>query len=105
MMLRPTPQGQLGVGEPKNWCNHRWQPALSPQPPRTPPGTAPLASLLEDLDTASLESSVPSTPVPRGRTPGSPKKATGQEDDLYYGLREGPDALPEDSDRLFEPEN
>lgn len=74
-------------------------------PPRTPPETAPLASLLEDLDTASLESSVPSTPVPRGRTPGSPKKATGQEDDLYYGLREGPDALPEDSDRLFEPEN
>lgn len=57
------------------------------------------------MDTASLEGSVPGSPVPRGRTPGSPRKATGQEDDLYYGLREGPDALHEDSDHLFEPEN
>ncbi|XP_050568313.1 barttin [Cygnus atratus] len=83
------------------------QPCLetSSCPPRPPPGTAPLASLLEDMDTASLEGSVPGSPVPRGRTPGSPRKSTGQEDDLYYGLREGPDALPEDGDRLFEPEN
>lgn len=48
---------------------------------------------------------MPGSPVPRGRTPGSPRKATGQEDDLYYGLREGPDSLHEDSDHLFEPEN
>ncbi|NXF31397.1 BSND protein, partial [Nyctibius bracteatus] len=93
---------------------------------RPAPGDAPLASLLEDMDTPSLEGSVPGSPVPRGRPhspfatrssciltsspaggqhPGSPHKGTGEEDDLYYGLREGPDALLEDSDCLFEPEN
>ena len=77
------------------------------------------------MDTPSLEGSVPGSPVPRrrpappatpsgstptrspagGEHPASPHKGTREEDDLYYGLREGPDALLEDSDRLFEPEN
>ncbi|XP_009984416.1 PREDICTED: barttin [Tauraco erythrolophus] len=91
--------------------------------PRPAPRTAPLASLLEDMDTPSLEGSVPGSPVPQGRpspssaarsscTPTSspagkehPRKGTREEDDLYYGLQEGPDSLLEDSDRLFEPEN
>ncbi|KAK4820445.1 hypothetical protein QYF61_026630 [Mycteria americana] len=93
---------------------------------RPPQGDAPLASLLEDMDTPSLEGSVPGSPAPRGRPPppsaarssciptrspeggehpGSPRKGTGEEDDLYYGLQEGPEALLEDSDCLFEPEN
>ncbi|NXX84634.1 BSND protein, partial [Urocolius indicus] len=87
-----------------------------------PLGSAPLASLLEDMDTPSLEGSVPGSPAPRGRPspstdhsgctpaasaaggpqPGSPCRGPGKEDDLYYGLREGLDALLEDSDRLFE---
>ncbi|NXL44722.1 BSND protein, partial [Podilymbus podiceps] len=95
-------------------------------PPRPAPGDAPLASLLEDMDTPSLEGSAPGSPAPRGRTPlpastsssctptGSPAgeehpssshEGTGEEDDLYYGLQEGPHALLEDSDHLFEPEN
>ncbi|NXT96130.1 BSND protein, partial [Anhinga rufa] len=95
-------------------------------PSQPAPGDAPLASLLEDMDTPSLEGSVPSSPMPRGRPPlpsathssctptsspaggeqpSSPHKGTGVEDDLYYGLREEPDALLEDSDCLFEPEN
>ncbi|KAM6305515.1 barttin [Aegotheles albertisi] len=90
-------------------------------PPRPALGDAPLASLLEDMDTPSLEGSVPGSPVTQGRPPppsttptssaagghhpSSPHKGTGEEDDLYYGLREGPDALLEDSDCLFEPEN
>ncbi|NWW97084.1 BSND protein, partial [Rhynochetos jubatus] len=95
-------------------------------PPRPAPGAAPLASLLEDMETPSLEGSVPSSPIPWGRPPtpsatrsscppgsspvgvkhpGSPHRGTGEEDDLYYGLREGPDTLLEDSDCLFEPEN
>ncbi|XP_051481570.1 barttin [Apus apus] len=95
-------------------------------PSRPAPGDVPLASLLEDMDTPSLEGSAPGSPVPQcrhppasttcssctptsspagGEHPGSPRKGTGEEDDLYYGLREGPDALPDDSDRLFEPEN
>lgn len=60
---------------------------------------------------------MPSSPVPRGRTPPSarsgctpaggqhPHKGTAEEDDLYYGLQEGPDALLKDNDCLFEPEN
>ncbi|NXX16614.1 BSND protein, partial [Podargus strigoides] len=90
-------------------------------PSRPAPGDALLASLLEDMDTLSLEGSVPSSPVPwsqppvpsaahsssavGGQHPGSPPKGSGEEDDLYYGLREGPAALLEDSDCLFEPEN
>ncbi|XP_064311812.1 barttin [Phalacrocorax carbo] len=95
-------------------------------PSQLSPGDAPLASLLEDMDTPSLEGSVPSSPMPWGRpplppatcssctptsspaggqNPGSPNKGTGEEDDLYYGLQEGPDALLDDSDCLFEPEN
>ncbi|NXX54467.1 BSND protein, partial [Scopus umbretta] len=94
--------------------------------PEPAPGNAPLASFLEDMDTPSLEGSVPGSPVPRGRPPqpsaacssrtlssspaggehpGSPHKGATEEDDLYYGLREGLDTLLEDSDCLFEPEN
>ncbi|XP_010188948.1 PREDICTED: barttin [Mesitornis unicolor] len=99
--------------------------AASSCSPRPALGPAPLASLLEDMDTPSLEGSVPGSPEPPGRPlpsavrsgctptsspaggehPGSPRKGAGEEDDLYYGLREGPDALLEDSDHLFEPEN
>ncbi|NXP52504.1 BSND protein, partial [Heliornis fulica] len=94
-------------------------------PPRAVPGDAPLASLLEDMDTPSLEGSVPGSPMPRARPPvpsatsssctptsslvggehpSSPCKGPGEVDELYYGLREGLDGLLEDSDRLFEPE-
>ncbi|NWX09080.1 BSND protein, partial [Caloenas nicobarica] len=93
-------------------------------PPRPAMGAAPLASLLEDMDTPSLEGSLPSSPVPQGRPPpyathsgctptscpargehsSTPHKGTREEDDLYYGLQEGPDTVLEDSDRLFEPE-
>lgn len=67
-------------------------------------------SLLEDMDTASLESSVPGSPSSsqscsgRGEHAGSPRKASRKVNDLYYGLGEGSDALLEDSDHLFEPE-
>ncbi|NWR62082.1 BSND protein, partial [Bucorvus abyssinicus] len=94
-------------------------------PARLAPGDVPLASLLEVMDTLSLEGSMPGSPVLRGQPlpsaacsgctptssllggqhPGSPRKGTREEDDLYYGLHEGPDALLEDSDCLFEPEN
>ncbi|PKU31233.1 barttin [Limosa lapponica baueri] len=93
--------------------------------PKPAQGDAPLASLLEDMDTPSLEGSVPSSPVPQfrpppsaarsgctptsspvgGEHPSSPHKSTRKEDDLYYGLQEGTDTLLEDSDCLFEPEN
>ncbi|NXC26827.1 BSND protein, partial [Campylorhamphus procurvoides] len=92
-------------------------------PPHPAPGNAPLASLLEEMDTPSLEGSMPGTPTPQSRTlppatlsgctstcspvrgdhPRSPRKGAG-EDDLYYGLQEEPDALLKDSDCLFEPE-
>ncbi|XP_063200127.1 barttin [Chroicocephalus ridibundus] len=94
-------------------------------PPRPPPSDVPLASLLEDMDTPSLEGSLPGSPAPLGRPPPStarsgciptsspaggehpvsPRKGTREENDLYYGLQEGPDTLLEDSDCLFEPEN
>ncbi|XP_064004329.1 barttin [Pogoniulus pusillus] len=93
-------------------------------PPKPPLGGASLASLLEDMDTPSLEGSVPGSPVPQGRPlpsaiccsctptscpargqhPGTPHKDT-LEDDLYYGLQDGPNPLLEDSDCVFEPEN
>ncbi|KAF1462276.1 Barttin, partial [Spheniscus demersus] len=115
-----------GAGDHPREPAPRLETAAGSCPPRLAPGDAPLACLLEDMDTPSLEGSVPSSPVPRGRTPlpsvacssctptsslvggehpGSPRKGTGEEDDLYYGLREGPDALLEDNDCLFELEN
>ncbi|NXB41272.1 BSND protein, partial [Eulacestoma nigropectus] len=89
-----------------------------------PVGPAPLASLLEEMDTPSLDGSVSGSPTPQSRTlpsaarsgrtpssspaggehPGSPRKGPGERDDLYYGLQEEPDAPLKDSDRLFEPE-
>ncbi|NWH49076.1 BSND protein, partial [Fregata magnificens] len=114
-----------GAGDPPREPAPRLETAAGSCPPRPAPGDAPLACFLEDMDTPSLEGSVPSSPMPRGRPPppsaacssctptsspagrehpGSPPKGTGEEDDLYYGLREGPDALLEDSDCLFEPE-
>ncbi|NWZ05109.1 BSND protein, partial [Agelaius phoeniceus] len=84
------------------------------------PGDAPLASLLEEMDTPSLEGSVPGSPAPqsrslpcsnhasppeRGEQPRAPRKGPGREDDLYYGLQEEPDALLKESDGLSEPEN
>ncbi|NXS41394.1 BSND protein, partial [Balaeniceps rex] len=115
-----------GAGDPPQELAPRLETAAGSCPPKPAPGDAPLASLLEDMDTPSLEGSVPSSPVPRGRPPlpsatcssctltsslaggehpGYPCKGTGEEDDLYYGLREGQDAPLEDSDCLFEPEN
>ncbi|XP_010174248.1 barttin [Antrostomus carolinensis] len=115
-----------GAGEPPRETIPQLETASGSCPPRPAPGDAPLASLLEDMDTPSLEGSVPGSPVPPGRPPppsathssctptssptqgdhpGSPRKGTGEGDDLYYGLQEGPDALLEDSDCLFEPEN
>ncbi|NWU14796.1 BSND protein, partial [Cephalopterus ornatus] len=93
-------------------------------PPCPALGDAPLASLLEEMDTPSLEGSVPGTPTPQGRTLtsaahfsctptsslvsgqhfGPPRKGAREEDDLYYGLQEEPDALLKDSNCLFEPE-
>ncbi|XP_059709474.1 barttin [Haemorhous mexicanus] len=93
-------------------------------PARPAPGDAPLASLLEEMDTPSLEGSVPGSPTPqsrslpcstqpgppsgspaRGEQPRAPRKGAGKEDDLYYGLQEEPDALLKESDGLSEPEN
>ncbi|NXJ49544.1 BSND protein, partial [Spizaetus tyrannus] len=114
-----------GAGDPPREPAPRLETAPGSCPPKPAAGDAPLASLLEDMDTPSLEGSVPGSPVPRGRPPppsatrsgctptsspaggrhpGSPRKGTGKEGDLYYGLQEGPDDLLEDSDRLFEPE-
>ncbi|XP_048801803.1 barttin [Lagopus muta] len=79
-------------------------------PSQPPLGSAPLVSLLEDMDTVSLESSVPDSPSSpqgcsgQGEHPGSPQKASRKVNDLYYGLGEGSDILLEDSDHLFEPE-
>ncbi|NXI58482.1 BSND protein, partial [Chloroceryle aenea] len=111
-------------GNPPQESTLQLETAAGSCPPALVPGDAPLASILEDMDTPSLEGSVPSSPVPRvrpspsatcssrtptssvvqGQHPGSPCKGTGKEDDLYYGLREGTDTLLEDSDGLFEPE-
>ncbi|NXE51518.1 BSND protein, partial [Casuarius casuarius] len=75
-------------------------------PPHRPPGLcassaprspspAPLAALPEELD----------APSPASSAPGSPGRAASGQDDLYYGLREGSDALLGDSELLFEPED
>ncbi|NWY76875.1 BSND protein, partial [Erithacus rubecula] len=99
-----------GVGDPLQDLAPRLETAAESCPA---PGDAPLASLLEEMDTPSLEGSVPGSPTPQSRTPGSspaggeqpraPRKVPGEEDDLYYGLRE--DALLKESDGVFEPEN
>ncbi|XP_071421382.1 barttin [Pithys albifrons albifrons] len=113
-----------GAGDPPQDLAPCLETAAGSCPPRLAPEDAPLASLLEEMDTPSLEGSVPGTPTPQSRTlpsavcsgctstsspvwgkhSGSPCKRAG-EDDLYYGLQEEPDALLKDSDCLFEPEN
>ncbi|NWV63911.1 BSND protein, partial [Malurus elegans] len=114
---------ELGsAGDPLHDLAPRLETAAGSGPARPAAGDAPLASLLEEMDTPSLEGSVPGSPTPQCRTaahsgrtpssspagaerPGSPRKGAGEEDDLYYGLQEEPDALLKDSDGLFEPEN
>ncbi|NWV92287.1 BSND protein, partial [Machaerirhynchus nigripectus] len=113
-----------GAGDPLQELGSQLETAAGSCPARPAPGDAPLASLLEEMDTPSLEGSVPGSPTPQsrtlpsaarsGRTPssspaggehrGSPQKGPGEKDDLYYGLQEEPDALLKDSDGLFEPE-
>ncbi|NXQ63148.1 BSND protein, partial [Anthoscopus minutus] len=110
-----------GDGDPLQDLAPRLETAAACCPARPAPGDAPLASLLEEMDTPSLEGSVPGSPTPHsrtlpsaGRTPSSspaggehsrsPWKGPGKEDDLYYGLQEEPDALLNESDGLFEPE-
>ncbi|XP_014726177.1 PREDICTED: barttin [Sturnus vulgaris] len=111
-----------GAGEPLQDLATRLETAAGSCPARPAPGDAPLASLLEEMDTPSLEGSVPGSPTTpsrtlpsAGRTPSnspaggehplSPRKGPGEEDDLYYGLQEESDAPLKDSDGLFEPEN
>ncbi|XP_051657720.1 barttin [Manacus candei] len=114
-----------GAGHPPQDLTPHLETVAGSCPPRPAPGDAPLASLLEEMDTPSLEGSMPGTPTPQNRTlpstarsgctltsspvrgqhSGSPHKGTGEEDDLYYGLQEEPDALLKDSDCVFEPEN
>ncbi|NXB74362.1 BSND protein, partial [Donacobius atricapilla] len=117
---------ELGTaGDPFQGLAPRLETAAGSCPVRPAPGDAPLASLLEEMDTPSLEGSVPGSPTPQSRTlpsatrsgrtlgrspaggeqPRSPWKGPGVEDDLYYGLQEEPDALLKESDGLFEPEN
>ncbi|NWU77617.1 BSND protein, partial [Onychorhynchus coronatus] len=113
------------VGDPPQDLAPHLETAAGSCPPHPALGDAPLASLLEEMDTPSLEGSVPGTPTPQNRTlpsaarssctlasspvreqhSRSPRKGAGEEDDLYYGLQEEPDALLKDSDCLFEPEN
>ncbi|NXE18945.1 BSND protein, partial [Ardeotis kori] len=114
-----------GAGDPSQEPAPRLETAAGSWVPQPAPGDAPLASLLEDMDTPSLEGSAPGSPAPwgrplppatrsgctptsspaRGEHPASPCKGAGEEEDLYYGLQEGMDALLEESDCLFEPEN
>ncbi|NXO39382.1 BSND protein, partial [Locustella ochotensis] len=113
-----------GAADPSQELAPRLDTAAGSCAARPAPGDAPLASLLEEMDTPSLEGSVPGSPAPqsralpsaarsgrtpssaaeRGEQPRSPWKGPGQEDELYYGLQEEPDALLKDSDGLFEPE-
>ncbi|NXI22264.1 BSND protein, partial [Sterrhoptilus dennistouni] len=108
-----------GAGDPLQIPAPRLEIEAGSSPARPAPGDAPLASLLEEMDTPSLEGSVPGSPTAQSRTlpsasrtPSSapergehPRKGPGEEDDLYYGLQEEPDALLKESDRFFEPEN
>ncbi|XP_009078680.1 PREDICTED: LOW QUALITY PROTEIN: barttin [Acanthisitta chloris] len=105
---------QGGAGDPCEDLAPRLETAAGSCPS---PAQAPLASLLEEMDTPSLAGSVPGSPVPQSRNlppppapasreqTGSPSKGAGEEDDLYYGLQEEPDALLKENDCLFEPEN
>ncbi|NXM18542.1 BSND protein, partial [Ploceus nigricollis] len=113
-----------GAGEPLQDLAPRLETAAGSCAARPAPGGAPLASLLEEMDTPSLEGSVHGSPTPQSRTlpcsthsgrppsssaaggeqPRSPGKGPGKEDDLYYGLQEEPDALLQESDGLSEPE-
>ncbi|NXO02044.1 BSND protein, partial [Rhinopomastus cyanomelas] len=116
---------ELGAaGDPPREPALRTEAAEGSGPPQLASGAAPLASLLEDMDTPSLEGSVPGSPVlqgqlppstttsgcapasslVQGRHPISSRKGAGVEDNLYYGFQEGSDALLEDSESLFEPE-
>ncbi|NXH48970.1 BSND protein, partial [Dicaeum eximium] len=92
----------------------RLETAAGSCPARPAPGDAPLASLLEEMDSPSLQGSVPGSPSASrapssspegGEHPQSPRRGPGKEDDLYYGLQEEQDALLKESDGLFEPEN
>ncbi|NXP88920.1 BSND protein, partial [Passerina amoena] len=109
-----------GAAEPRQELPSRLETAPSSCAARPGAGDAPLASLLEEMDTPSLEGSVPGSPEPqsrspprcsrpgraeRGERPRAPRKGARTEDELYYGLREEPDALLEGSDGLSEPEN
>ncbi|XP_032922910.1 barttin [Catharus ustulatus] len=111
-----------GAGDPLQDLAPRLETAAGSCPARPAPGDAPLASLLEEMDTPSLEGSVPGSPTPPSRTlpsagrtpssspaggehPRSPRRDPGAEDDLYYGLQEEPDALLKETDSVFEPEN
>ncbi|NXK03510.1 BSND protein, partial [Herpetotheres cachinnans] len=106
-----------GAGDPPRELAPQLEAVAGSCPPWPAPGAVPLASLLEDMDTPSLEGSVPGSPVPQGsgctptsslvggEHPGSSHEGAGEEDDLYYGLQEGLDTLLKDSDHLFEPEN
>nr|XP_012430736.4 barttin [Taeniopygia guttata] len=113
---------ELGApGEPPQDLAPHLGTAAGSCPARPAPGDAPLASLLEEMDTPSLEGSPtpqsrtlpcsthpshpPSSSPGRGEQPRSPWKGPGKEDDLYYGLQEEPDALLKESDGLSEPEN
>ncbi|NWX55307.1 BSND protein, partial [Promerops cafer] len=114
-----------GAGDPLLGLAPRLETAAGSCPARPAPGDAPLASLLEEMDTPSLEGSAPGSPTPqsrslpsaarpgrtpssspgRGEHPRSPRKGPGKEGDLYYGLQEEPDALLKESDGIFECEN
>ncbi|NWR48405.1 BSND protein, partial [Regulus satrapa] len=106
-----------GAAEPLQDLAPRLETAAGSCAARPAPGDAPLASLLEEMDTPSLEGSVPGSPTAQSRSlpsagPSSApaggqshRKGPGEEDDLYYGLQEEPGALLEESDGLFEPEN
>ncbi|NXA04690.1 BSND protein, partial [Sapayoa aenigma] len=105
-----------GAGDtPKELAPHL-ETAAGSCPPHPAPGDAPLASLLEEMDTPSLEGSMSGSPTTQSRTlppaahsgctsTRSLRKGAGEEDDLYYGLQEEPDALLKDNDCPFESEN
>ncbi|XP_039567515.1 barttin [Passer montanus] len=112
---------ELGAGDPLQDLAPRLETAAGSCAARPAPGDAPLASLLDEMDTPSLEGSVPGSPAPQSRTlprsgrppssspggeqPRAPREGAGKEDELYYGLQEEPGALLKESDGLSEPEN
>ncbi|NXM69563.1 BSND protein, partial [Serilophus lunatus] len=111
-----------GTGVPPEELAPHLETAAGSCPPAA--AGAPLASLLEEMDTPSLEGSRSGSPTTQSRTlpstahsgrtstgsqvraerPRCPRKGAGEEDELYYGLQEEPDALPKDSDCPSEPE-